>query len=633
MPEKYLALAKRHKDFAWAAKVGRDDAMVSRGGWERHEGSGMRDWFSFYRIDINNDGHCDWYLNASTPLSTGGDRDSINTVYLGHPEGWVRIGASIPNDKPDQLGFGKAAAEQQKYLFGEEPGVIYDASQKISYLITALYNRHDGRSAMPGYRILTWDASGKTLRALDKWQPGSKAAEVYVHFKKSGAYAMPVKGQKPDEAVLHFDQEVEAFELEQACADPADADAAGAGAEVAVSAHLLASTCAHAAPQPTLALRSDAPQCKTPTAKLPKLGVDARHDAPTEITADFNGDGWCDYALGVPYPINSRMNAYDLSQLMVLGQAGGWKRVFNGKKSHQLADEGVSSETWPTFRIDLTDIRLVFPARRGAPFVLGLMAGGDEDGKRDMGNGCHQYRSVHRWDDAHGTFRKADAATRDAVLSYFYSVLEKPCNAEKSLGASLATGDIIPTAPAYQLLDLSGCKTPKLAPPAPPKDSYEAYGFRRRLLDLDGSGNCVLMDFWIERLGGSAAAGIRSFEHRFQRVVGGKWQPFDTGLDYFPHALKARANGKVYLVDARVNEDTGDVIVAKHGGPRVFTVTGWQQETGFLPVLALQAEESKRVEVSRALAALLREGASAAADQSGAQHARIRMLEKAAAGQ
>lgn len=240
MPDKYLALAKRHKDFAWAAKVGREDAMVSGGGWERHEGSGMRDWFSFYRIDINNDGHCDWYLNTSSPLSTGGDRDSIDTIYLGRPGGWVRIGASMPNDKPDQLGFGKAIAEQKKYMFGEEPGVIYDASQKISYLITALYKRHDGRSAMPGYRILTWDAAGKTLRALDKWQPGSKAAEVYGYFRKNGAYVAPVPGETPDQAIRQFDQEIESFELEQACGDLEEAG--GPAAEGGVSPHLLA-TC------------------------------------------------------------------------------------------------------------------------------------------------------------------------------------------------------------------------------------------------------------------------------------------------------------------------------------------------------------------------------------------------------
>lgn len=200
---------------------------------------------------------------------------------------------------------------------------------------------------------------------------------------------------------------------------------------VATSLLLSTTTCTHAAPQTVLALRADAPQCKAPAAKLPKFGVDSAHDMPTEIKADFNGDGWCDYALGVPYPVNSQMNAYDLSQLMVLGQPRGWKSVFNGKKSYQLASGGYSAEIWPTFRIDLSDIRLVFPAQQGAPFVLGLMAGGDDDGKRDMGNGCHQYRSVHRWDHALGTFKKADAATRDAVLSYFYSLVEKPCNVKK----------------------------------------------------------------------------------------------------------------------------------------------------------------------------------------------------------
>ena len=45
-----------------------------------------------------------------------------------------------------------------------------------------------------------------------------------------------------------------------------------------------------------------------------------------------------------------------------------------------------------------------------------------------MGNGCQQYNSVYRWDDAVGTFKKSDKATRDAVLKYFYSAIEKPCS-------------------------------------------------------------------------------------------------------------------------------------------------------------------------------------------------------------
>lgn len=168
-----------------------------------------------------------------------------------------------------------------------------------------------------------------------------------------------------------------------------------------------------------------------PRAKLPKLGVDFAYDMPTVINADFNSDGWCDYALGVPYPINSKMNFYDLNQLMVLGQASGWKPVFNGKKGWELEEKGYEHETWPRFRVDLTDIRLVFPKQHGAPFVLGLYAGDPDEGKRNMGNGCHQYQSVHRWDDAAGTFKKSDDATRDAVLKYFYSVIEKPCSARK----------------------------------------------------------------------------------------------------------------------------------------------------------------------------------------------------------
>lgn len=187
----------------------------------------------------------------------------------------------------------------------------------------------------------------------------------------------------------------------------------------------------HAAQLPVIELRPDTPQCRTPKAKLPKLGVDFANDMPAEIRADFNGDGWCDYVLAVPYPLNSNMNSYDLNEMMALGQANGWKPVFNGKKGYEFMDEGFTNEPWPRFRVDLTDIRLVFPKQQGAPFVLGLYAGGTDEGKRHIGNGCHQYRFVHRWDHARGTFKKSDDATRDAVLKYFYSLIEKPCSVRK----------------------------------------------------------------------------------------------------------------------------------------------------------------------------------------------------------
>jgi len=65
--------------------------------------------------------------------------------------------------------------------------------------------------------------------------------------------------------------------------------------------------------------------------------------------------------------------------------------------------------------------------------VLGLFAGADHEGKHNRGAGCHQYRSVHRWDPALGTLKKVDDATRDAVLKYFYSAIEKPCSTKKAV--------------------------------------------------------------------------------------------------------------------------------------------------------------------------------------------------------
>lgn len=177
----------------------------------------------------------------------------------------------------------------------------------------------------------------------------------------------------------------------------------------------------------------------------------------------------------------------------------------------------------------------------------------------------------------------------------------------------------------YQLVDLGACKKPQLAAPAVPKDSYERYGFTRRFVDLDGSGHCVLMEFWIERLGGSAAAGMRALEHRFLRVAGGKWEPFETELKYFPHALKDRRDNKVYMIDAPTAEDVGDRMVVPEEGPRVFRSAGWQQEAGFATELKLEPVEERRAEVLQALAKLIEQRLPAAKDK-GADQARIRML-------
>lgn len=177
-------------------------------------------------------------------------------------------------------------------------------------------------------------------------------------------------------------------------------------------------------------LQAEAHPCKTPKAKRPRLPVNFEHDAPVEIFADFNGDGWCDYALGVPYPINSKMNSYSLNQILLLGQPDGWRHLSRSVVDSAVAREGFADHPWPIFRIDLTDIRLVYQKASAAPYVLGIFAGGDPG--KIYNNGCGQYASVHRWDDEVGAFKRVDAATRDVVLNYFYTAIEKPCPPRKA---------------------------------------------------------------------------------------------------------------------------------------------------------------------------------------------------------
>jgi len=239
LPEKYGKLAKKDKGYAWLAKLTAADAQISGNGGERADGSGMYNALAFYRTDIDNDGYCDWYLDAGAPMSTGGDRDSIDTLYLGRKDGWLRIGAKVPANRPDELGVGNTVDEQDRYLFGEEIGVIHDARDKTHYLVSAFYERHLQRDSRPGYRIYVWDAGEKNLRLLDKWEPKSKAAEVYAFFKAHGARQPAAKNTAPADTVLRFDADIEAYEVRQACR-PDSPQRSDPGLYGAVSHHLLA---------------------------------------------------------------------------------------------------------------------------------------------------------------------------------------------------------------------------------------------------------------------------------------------------------------------------------------------------------------------------------------------------------
>lgn len=84
------------------------------------------------------------------------------------------------------------------------------------------------------------------------------------------------------------------------------------------------------------------------------------------------------------------------------------------------------AEVWPDFRLDLTEIALVFDLSGGAPYVLGLVSGYDL-GKEWHSAGCRQHSSVYRWDDQVDAFKRVDAVERQSVLSYYYTHVEKPC--------------------------------------------------------------------------------------------------------------------------------------------------------------------------------------------------------------
>jgi len=178
--------------------------------------------------------------------------------------------------------------------------------------------------------------------------------------------------------------------------------------------------------QAAVALSADdltvqAPACKKISVASPKLR--AARDAFETIFADLNGDGWCDMALAVPFPFNSKMETYFLDEMLILGGPKGWRLPFKGKGPPMF---GLDDELWPHLRVDLTGIVLVYPTSGGAPFLLGLIDPFGSE-KEFVSPGCKQYTRVHRWDAEVDAFKKVDDATRDSVLAFYYSKVEKPC--------------------------------------------------------------------------------------------------------------------------------------------------------------------------------------------------------------
>lgn len=174
-----------------------------------------------------------------------------------------------------------------------------------------------------------------------------------------------------------------------------------------------------------------------------------------------------------------------------------------------------------------------------------------------------------------------------------------------SLLAGLALGvqAAPPVADDLVLADVTACKKPRLAPPPPIKESYERYNFRRGYIDLDGSGTCVLMDFWVERLSGSDSPGMRTLEHRFLHVVGGKWVLFETDVPLFPFLLRSPSTRETYLV---VAPDEDIDTIAGRFSPQAYVRGGWQaDDPTMVHTYALLPVSEGRSRIFRALAAQL----------------------------
>lgn len=227
LPQAYLDLARRDPDFRWAAQVKADAAEAEGQGWERVEGSGMRDGFSFVRVDLDGDGTCDWYLTSSAPQTTGGDRSSFNTLYLWRSGRWLRLGAELPPGKPDVLGLGRTDAQRPAWMLGESLALLRDSAAGQTWFITWDEARNEAALQAPGYRLRLWDPARQRLVAQDKWKAGSIAAAVYAYFKAHGA-----RGTGSDPGMVAFDPAIETAERSGLCTLRSIGAVAPAGAEV-----------------------------------------------------------------------------------------------------------------------------------------------------------------------------------------------------------------------------------------------------------------------------------------------------------------------------------------------------------------------------------------------------------------
>ncbi|MBC7502565.1 MAG: hypothetical protein H7315_19030 [Herminiimonas sp.] len=221
MPRTSVLPANYHQ-YAWAKKARATDPVVSGKADVRIDGSSLFEWQHAAKVDLNLDGLCDWIVTSNIPLSSGGDTDSINTVYLGQRAGWTRFGATgIRANQADGLGRGQSDAQQSQFAwFDEGPYLLRDATAQKLYVIGNFSSRNSFGREFPGYRIFTWDPVAKKLAELDKWHAGGEGGEVYAYFVAHGGFA-PDRTTDKDDRSGDFDPAIERRELSLRCSEEA----------------------------------------------------------------------------------------------------------------------------------------------------------------------------------------------------------------------------------------------------------------------------------------------------------------------------------------------------------------------------------------------------------------------------
>jgi len=216
LPAKFYALAARHEEYAWVKAVSSNDEVAGGSSLERD--AGMYNWISLYRLDIDGDGLCDWFVVALAPLNTGGDSDVMNVLYLQTASGWKRLGPSIPENEPDELGRGNSDRDQARFLFGEDLAVVRDRANARNYLILSTGSRRASLGAENGYKVFAWNPRSSELEELDKWDSSSPASKAYEYFKRHGAWYPKGKGGDGRVAAT-FDPEIENAEKQFRCSE------------------------------------------------------------------------------------------------------------------------------------------------------------------------------------------------------------------------------------------------------------------------------------------------------------------------------------------------------------------------------------------------------------------------------